>query len=139
MKVGDDVPLVVMRVEGDWFAVRNTCPHAGLPLGEGDLRGHVLTCPFHGYAYNIKNGRNIDWPEDEMPVKTFPVRIKENTVQIELAEPKKKNNSAEPTPDNEKTPKPTPKPDEDCDPSESGGDPSKPDCPTGYPEEKPTG
>lgn len=84
----DKVPIVVMRVEGDWFAVRNSCPHAGLPLGEGDLRGHVLTCPFHGYAYNIKNGRNIDWPEDEMPVKTYPVRVEGGVVQVEMPEPK---------------------------------------------------
>ena len=81
-----DLPLVICHVNGAWYAVRNVCPHAGLPLGEGDLRGLVLTCPFHGYAYNVSNGRNVDWPHDELPATTYPVRVHEGTVQVELAD-----------------------------------------------------
>ncbi len=79
-----NVPLVVCRVAGNWFALKNVCPHAGLPLGEGQLHGHVLTCPFHGYTYNIRNGRNVDWPHDELPVKTYPVCVDGNHVQVNL-------------------------------------------------------
>lgn len=78
--------VVIFNVGGAFYAIRNLCPHAGLPLGEGDRRGHVITCPFHGYAYDIKSGRNVDWPEDEAPVQTFPVRIVDGQVEIELPE-----------------------------------------------------
>ena len=80
----EESPVVICRVQDQWFAVRNVCPHAGMPLGDGDLSGHVLTCPYHGYAYNIKNGRNIDWPYDELPAKTYPVRVENGTVQVNL-------------------------------------------------------
>ena len=80
-------PLVLMNVDGELFAIANVCPHAGLPLGEGERRGHVITCPYHGYTYNIRNGRNIDWPHDEPPVKTYPVHIENGTVQVQLELP----------------------------------------------------
>ena len=48
-----------------------------MPLGEGDLTGKVLTCPFHGYAYNIETGKNVDFPDTEQPVHTIPIRVTE--------------------------------------------------------------
>ena len=69
-----EVPVVVCSVEGQLVAFRNICPHAGLPLGEGNLQGHVLTCPFHGYSYDVKSGKNIDFGEDT-PLAMLPVRV----------------------------------------------------------------
>lgn len=80
--------VVVFNVAGAFYVIRNICPHAGLPLGDGERRGTVLTCPFHGYAYDIKSGRNVDWPHDEPPVKTYPTRVENGELQIELEEPK---------------------------------------------------
>ncbi|MFW6060464.1 MAG: Rieske (2Fe-2S) protein [Phycisphaeraceae bacterium] len=77
-------PIVVAHVEGELHAMRDECPHAGQPIGMGDLHGCILTCPFHGYAYNVKTGRNVDFPHDEPPVKKYPVRITDNTVQVQL-------------------------------------------------------
>ena len=74
--------LVVFRLGDDVFAVHNQCPHAGLPLEEGHLRGRVLTCPYHGYAYRIDTGRNIDFPHEEPPARTFPARIHDQQVQV---------------------------------------------------------
>ena len=79
-------PVVVCRVEGQWCAFANCCPHAGLPIGEGDLRGRVITCPFHGYAYNVRNGRNIDWPQEELPLRMYPVRVEDGRVWIDMAD-----------------------------------------------------
>ena len=80
----DEKPVVVLHLDGRFYAIANICPHAGLPLGEGERRGFVLTCPFHGNAYNIKSGRNVDWPHDELPLKTYPVRVEGQTVQVNL-------------------------------------------------------
>ena len=65
--------LIVFHVDQKFYAIRNTCPHAGLPLSDGELKGKVITCPFHGYAFNIENGKNIDFPDDS-PVTIYPVR-----------------------------------------------------------------
>lgn len=64
----------VFNVEGDFFALRNRCPHQGGPLCEGKLWGSVeasvpgefryrphreiLTCPWHGWEFDIRTGRS---------------------------------------------------------------------------------
>ena len=76
--------LVVFNVAGTFYAISNTCPHAGRPLEDGELRGKVLTCPFHGYAYRVDTGANIDFPDIEPPVVTFPVRIHDGHVEVDV-------------------------------------------------------
>ena len=76
-----------MHVEGTFYVLENRCPHAGQPLGDGERAGLTLTCPYHGYTYHIKTGKNIDFPDDERPVKTFPVRVQAGIVQV-LLDPK---------------------------------------------------
>jgi nitrite reductase/ring-hydroxylating ferredoxin subunit len=77
-------PIVLMCIDGQYHAIRDECPHAGLPLGEGELRGKVITCPYHGYAYNVTNGRNIDFPHDEPPCRTYPTRVEAGIIQADL-------------------------------------------------------
>lgn len=76
--------VVVLRAEGELHAVANVCPHAGMPIGHGDTHGRVIICPFHGYAYDVKTGRNIDYPHDEPPIKRYPVRVVEGIVQVQV-------------------------------------------------------
>jgi nitrite reductase/ring-hydroxylating ferredoxin subunit len=78
-----DKPLVAMKVEGQWHVIEDVCPHAGLPLGEGELQGRVLTCPYHGFCYDVVSGRNVDDPDDE-PVKRYPCRVEGETLQADL-------------------------------------------------------
>lgn len=76
--------LVVLNVDGQPYAIANQCPHAGRPLEEGEVRGTVITCPYHGYAYNLKTGKNLEYPEFEPPVPTYPVRIEGGKVQVSI-------------------------------------------------------
>ena len=78
----DDTPVVISRVGDAVYALHNECPHAGLPLGDGDLTGLVLTCPYHGYAYNVKSGKNIDWPDEEPPATTYPTKVEDGRVYV---------------------------------------------------------
>ena len=81
----ENVPLVVFNIEGLLLAIANVCPHAGLPLDQGCLQGKSLTCPFHGYTYNVETGRNVDFPNEEPPVRTFPVRTTEaDRVEVDI-------------------------------------------------------
>src|SRR5690606_9187683 len=79
-------PIALLNIDGQVHAISNICPHAGLPLGEGECHGSVIICPYHGYAYDVRTGRNIDWPHDEPPVKTYPVRIENGMIQVYLEE-----------------------------------------------------
>ena len=48
--------LALFNIEGGYFAVDNSCPHRGGPLGEGILRGCVVTCPWHGWQFDVRSG-----------------------------------------------------------------------------------
>lgn len=77
--------VMVCNVDGTLHAIENVCPHAGLPLGDGDLTGKVITCPYHGYAYRVDNGQNVDYADD-IPVRTLPVRVEGQVVQVDVEE-----------------------------------------------------
>ncbi len=76
-------PVCVFNVAGQLLAFTDVCPHAGMPLGEGQLSGKVITCPFHGYAFNLETGKNIDYADD-VPLMTHPIRVEAGKVQVEL-------------------------------------------------------
>jgi len=51
-----DKQIAVFCVEGQYYAIDNTCPHRGGPLGEGELDGPVVTCPWHGWEFDVTTG-----------------------------------------------------------------------------------
>lgn len=76
--------LVVCNLGDKLTALVNECPHAGLPLGDGELRGQVLTCPFHGYAFNVCTGVNIDFPKEERPATVLAIKHEGDRVLVNL-------------------------------------------------------
>jgi len=68
--------IALFNVDGSFYAVDNTCPHAGGPLGEGHLDGHVVECPWHGWRYNVQTGERPENPN--ITVACCSVRIEGN-------------------------------------------------------------
>ena len=54
--------IAVFNVEGTFYAVDDTCLHRGGPLGEGELTGHLVACPWHGWKYDLRTGISITNP-----------------------------------------------------------------------------
>ena len=75
--------LAVFEVDGSYCAIENSCPHAGGPLSEGALIDEVVTCPWHGSRFNVKTGAVL-FPPATRGVKTFPVRITGNNVEVQI-------------------------------------------------------
>lgn len=50
--------IALFNVGGDFYALDGVCPHAGGPLGEGTLSGNVVTCPWHGWQFDVTTGRH---------------------------------------------------------------------------------
>ena len=72
--------IALFNCGGTFYAIRNTCPHMGGDLGEGLLAGDIVTCPWHGWRFNIKTGKN---PESEVVgVRTFEVKIEGEDIFI---------------------------------------------------------
>jgi nitrite reductase/ring-hydroxylating ferredoxin subunit len=75
--------LALFNVSGTFCAIDNTCTHMGGPLGEGDLAGEVVTCPWHGAQFNVKTGQVLA-PPARTGVRSFPVKVQGDDVLVEL-------------------------------------------------------
>jgi len=75
--------ILVVNVEGKFYAVSNKCPHLGYPLYLGSLNGKIITCGFHYAKFDITTGKTLSPPAHE-PLKTFKIRIQDSTVLVEL-------------------------------------------------------
>ena len=74
--------IALFNVNGSFYAVDNTCPHAGGPIGEGSLAGEVVTCPWHGWQFNLRTGEREGNPN--ITLACCPVRVEAGHVQIAL-------------------------------------------------------
>jgi phenylpropionate dioxygenase-like ring-hydroxylating dioxygenase large terminal subunit len=58
-----EVPLVLGRTAGGKvFAMRDSCPHRGIPLSYGRLDGEVVECSYHGWRFEACSGRCVEIP-----------------------------------------------------------------------------
>ena len=65
------------------YASMALCNHGGADLCDGYFDGHVIECPLHQGAFDVRDGRAISAPATR-PMKTFETRIKDGMVQIRL-------------------------------------------------------
>lgn len=72
--------LALFNVGGKFFAIDDTCPHRGGPLGAGWLEGCQVYCPLHGWAFDVTNG-NCDVRPDR-PVATHQVIVRADRVWV---------------------------------------------------------
>lgn len=76
--------LALYHVDGQFYVLDGICPHAGGPLGNGELQGNVVTCPWHGWQFDVTTGRHCLTPNIQQPV--FPVKVEEREVFVDLSE-----------------------------------------------------
>ena len=81
--VAEGQSLALFRVDGRCYAIANACPHMGGPLCEGPLKDHVVTCPWHGWKWDVRTGENVRNPRLRK-VACFPVTVEDGEVFIDL-------------------------------------------------------
>lgn len=79
----DGTNVAVFNLDGEYYAVKDECPHDGGVLSNGKLDGEVIICPRHGARFSIKSGAVLGPPAYE-DLATFPVRIAQGMVQVEV-------------------------------------------------------
>ena len=75
---------LVHTEEHGYTAIDNRCPHQGGPLGEGQLDGDWVICPWHGYEYDPKTGEAPDGYGD--CAQPYPVEVREDGIYVEIGE-----------------------------------------------------
>jgi nitrite reductase (NADH) small subunit len=74
--------LMMITVGERMFAFDDFCPHAGGPMHRGEFDGLVLTCPLHGWQFDLGDqGREL---HGLAPLPMYPVRVVDGSVQVFL-------------------------------------------------------
>lgn len=82
----DGLPIMLANVDGIIYALSDVCRHAGGSLSSGVLIDGTVTCPWHGWTYSVRTGKALV-PPVGIRVPTYPVRIEEQTILIEIEWP----------------------------------------------------
>ncbi len=74
--------VALFRSGDDLYAVDGMCAHQGGPLAQGLLDGKCVTCPWHGWQYDVSDGKNL--LTGKKMLEHFPVEVRDDLVWIEL-------------------------------------------------------
>lgn len=77
----DGKAIALFNVDGTFYAMEDTCLHAGGPLHEGGLEGSIVTCPWHHWKFDVTSGRCDLNPK--ISLACYAVRVRDGTVEIE--------------------------------------------------------
>ena len=80
----DNVSIMVLRVDGEFYAMKDECTHDGSPLSDGELEGCEMICPWHGARFDVRNGHVLAPPAYE-DVPVYPVRVIDGMVQVTIS------------------------------------------------------
>ncbi len=79
----DGVDMVLVKRDGQIYALEDRCSHEEFPLSNGEFAGGEITCALHGARFDVATGSPRALPA-VMPVKTYEVRIEGEEVQVRL-------------------------------------------------------
>ncbi|MFO0818721.1 MAG: Rieske 2Fe-2S domain-containing protein [Pirellulales bacterium] len=80
--VAGDRIVALFNVAGQFHALDGVCPHQGGPLGKGRLQGCILTCPWHGWQFNVETGQHQTNASVRHP--RFAVKVEADEVFVNL-------------------------------------------------------
>ena len=82
-RVGEE-EIALAHCEGGFYATQGDCIHLHGPLAEGSLDGCVLTCPWHGWQYDVRTGENEF--DRAIQLRTYDVEVSEGEIRVRLSE-----------------------------------------------------
>ena len=74
--------IALFRIKEGYYATANTCLHRGGPLGEGNLTEGVVTCPWHGWKFDVRTGSFTVIPT--LKVVTYKVKEQDGSLMVEI-------------------------------------------------------
>ena len=77
---GQALSIGVFHHQGQWYALHNSCLHRGGPVCTGTLEGNTLTCPWHGYQYDVTSGQLLLDESAKLPM--YRVEVREGQVYV---------------------------------------------------------
>ena len=81
VNIGDRA-IALFHANGEFYAIDNACKHQGGPLGDGEVYGTRVVCPWHGWEYDFSMGCNVDDPS--MKLACFAVKVQDDDVMVDI-------------------------------------------------------
>lgn len=75
-------PYAICRTGGALYALDGVCPHRGGPLGEGQIRGGHVVCPYHLWEFDCRTGENDLDPARR--ANTFEVKVADGDIFVQV-------------------------------------------------------
>lgn len=75
------IEVGVFRVRGRFVAIENACPHAYAPLHTGTVDDCIVTCPAHGFRYDLLTGHSAEGA-DGFPIPRFRIEERDGILFI---------------------------------------------------------
>ena len=79
----DGNDIVVMNIDANYFAISDTCSHAGGSLSEGKIEGSTITCDWHGAQFECKSGKLIKFPAKIDDLKSYKVIVESDNIFVD--------------------------------------------------------
>lgn len=79
VKIGKE-NVALFNVGGAIFAIADTCVHAGGPLGAGPLDGTIVSCPWHGWQFDVKKGCAV--MSEDIRIPRYEVKVEGDKVWV---------------------------------------------------------
>lgn len=86
--VAGGMEVLIVNVDGNFYAVDSLCTHYGGDLSEGKLEGNILTCPIHGAKFDVKTGRVVSPPAEPLGhaeienLPTYPLKSENQDIFV---------------------------------------------------------
>ena len=80
--VVDEKPVAVFNIDGNFTAMDNRWPHRGGSLGDGEVEGRIVTCPWHGWQFNCRTGQAVE--SEAVTVETYPLEDRAEGLHIRI-------------------------------------------------------
>ncbi len=78
------ISIGVFHHKGNWYALRNSCLHRGGPVATGKLVGDHIVCPWHGYTYDVTDGKLLMDPSAHL--EKYAVSVQDGNVYLRFPE-----------------------------------------------------
>ncbi len=76
-------PVLLVNLDGVYYAIGNICTHMGCPLSKGTLKGETVECICHGSVFDLKTGKVLRGPAEKSEPR-YEVKVEKGKVLISL-------------------------------------------------------
>jgi len=80
----DGKEILVVNLDGNYFAMDDTCTHSGASLSEGKIDGSIITCGWHGAQFDCKTGKLDKFPAKINNLQSYSITVESDDIFVEV-------------------------------------------------------